>query len=287
MKDKIIMGLVLTIFAVVMLVVGDWFLFAAVMAGGAVGMWEYYKLIQIKKIKPMTYVGIAFGLAFVAVAYLGKFPQFEIFRNSSGNIGTVVTIYVFIILVIQFWQIVQRRERYGMVDLASTVFGSLYIGAFGSFMFLIMRIADTQFPGAEQAVQNRLVLILPMFGAWGSDVGAYFAGKFFGKNRLFPELSPKKTLEGCLGGVAFATFLFVIVAIFIKIPLHHAILLGIVASVFGQIGDLVESAFKRELGVKDSGTMLGSHGGFLDRIDSFLFVLPVIYYYLTWFRPWG
>ncbi len=285
MREKVIMGLVLAFCAVLTLVIGDWMLFVAIMAGGAIGMWEYYRLIQIKKIKPMTYVGIIFGLSFILVAYLSKFPQFEIFRNSSGNIGTVVTIYVFIILVIQFWQIVQRHERYGMVDLASTVFGSLYIGAFGSFMFLIMGIADTQFP--DSAVQNRLVLFLPMAGAWGSDVGAYFAGKFFGRNRIFPELSPKKTFEGCLGGIAYATFLFVIVGIFIKIPFGHAVLLGIVASIFGQIGDLVESAFKRELGVKDSGTLLGSHGGFLDRIDSFLFVLPVIYYYLVWFKPWG
>lgn len=118
------------------------------------------------------------------------------------------------------------------------------------------------------------------FIIWATDTGAYLIGRSFGKHKLWPQISPKKTIEGAIGGVVLASVVAVIFH-FIH-PFPHTtvtvIIVTIVASLFGQIGDLVESAFKRHYGVKDSGKLLPGHGGILDRFDSLLFVLPLLHF---------
>jgi len=282
MKTKIIVGLILAAVMLTMLYFGGLTLTLFIIFGAAMAMWEYYGLLRLKNIRPMVLLGIGFGLSFIVLAYAERWSSN--IGTGSWSMGTVITVYVFSILVIQFWQIVGHRVKYSMLDLAATVFGSLYIGAFMSFMVLLMNMSDARFP--QQLFANRMVLFLPMLAAWGSDVGAYFTGSFIGKNRIFPDLSPKKTLEGCIGGVAFSMITFCLVSFVIKIPFFHALVLGIIASIFGQVGDLSESAFKRELNVKDSGKIFANHGGFLDRIDSILFTIPVVYHYFLWFHPW-
>jgi phosphatidate cytidylyltransferase len=110
--------------------------------------------------------------------------------------------------------------------------------------------------------------------AWGSDTGAYFAGRFFGKHKLAPRVSPSKTIEGAVGGMAASILVAVIwqvVWLHNELPLWHAVVLAAIANVFGQSGDLVESLIKRSTGVKDSGSILPGHGGLLDRIDALMF----------------
>jgi len=279
MKTKVIVGVSLAIVMLGLIYIGRSALMAILIFGAVMGMWEYYGLLRIKNVKTMPMLGIGFGLSFIIFAYLERFSHL-----SWPSMGTVVSIYVFMILVIQFWQIVGHRAKYTMIEMAATVFGSLYIGAFMSFFVLIMNAADKQFP--HDTLANRLVIMLPMFSSWFNDAGAYFFGSFFGKNRIFPELSPKKTLEGCLGGIFVTMVAFFFISFKIHIPAFHAIILGGVAAAFGQVGDLSESAFKRELNVKDSGRVFAGHGGFLDRMDSFLFTVPVVYHYFLWFNPW-
>jgi phosphatidate cytidylyltransferase len=250
--------------------------------GTGMGLWEYYTMLQKKNVKPLIFLGIGVGLLFVLLAYKSML-QGSMLR-AGATFGTVITFFVFLVLVIQFFQIVNRRERYSILDLATTVFGSIYIGGFMSMVFLLLGFGMKKFPDNNALVF--LVIFLPMWCAWGSDVCAYFVGSFIGRTRIFPELSPKKTLEGCLGGLLGAMVGVTIICSFIKIPVYHGILLGFVGGAAAQIGDLSESAFKREVGVKDSGRTFGSHGGFLDRSDSFLFALPVIYHYFIWFCPW-
>ncbi len=120
--------------------------------------------------------------------------------------------------------------------------------------------------------------------AFFSDTMAYFFGRAFGKNKLYPAVSPGKTREGALGGLLGSCVATVGIGTFWllpDLPLEHAIPLGIGASIAGQTGDLVESMLKRTFGVKDSGNVLPGHGGFLDRIDALLFVAPVAYYYIA------
>jgi phosphatidate cytidylyltransferase len=127
-------------------------------------------------------------------------------------------------------------------------------------------------------------LFIALATAFLSDTLAYFAGRAFGKHKLYPEVSPKKTKEGALGGLAggaLAMSGFGTMWLLPEIPLAHAIVLGLLGSALGQIGDLVESMGKRTHGVKDSGAILPGHGGLLDRTDALLFVAPLIYYYYT------
>jgi len=120
--------------------------------------------------------------------------------------------------------------------------------------------------------------------AFGSDTVAYFFGRFLGKHKLYPAVSPKKTMEGAFGGLVggvLATAGFGSSWLIPELPYGHAVVLGVLGSAVGQFGDLFESMLKRGYGVKDSGNLLPGHGGMLDRVDALLFVAPVVYYYAT------
>src|SRR5690606_4499891 len=127
------------------------------------------------------------------------------------------------------------------------------------------------------------VLVLVLLVAWLGDTGAYFAGRFFGKRKLYPAVSPKKTWAGAIGGVMGS----VLAAAVVKLGLMDGVLswtdvllIAIPGAVLGQMGDLVESLVKRSTGVKDSGALLPGHGGILDRVDAVLFLAPYVYLYL-------
>jgi phosphatidate cytidylyltransferase len=126
-------------------------------------------------------------------------------------------------------------------------------------------------------------LIVALCTAFFADTVAYFFGRAFGKHKLYPAVSPKKTIEGSVGGVIGSVLATLGVGTFWTLPeldVVHAIVLGVLASFCGQAGDLVESMVKRTFGVKDSGAILPGHGGMLDRIDALLFVAPVVYYFV-------
>ena len=148
------------------------------------------------------------------------------------------------------------------VRLAWLVAGPMYVG-----------VLLTAVPGLFLVTHGTWV-VLAMGIAWGSDTGAYFAGRFFGKHKLAPRVSPAKTVEGAIGGMAASILVAVIwqvVWLHDELPLWHAVVLAMIANVLGQSGDLVESLIKRSTGVKDSGSILPGHGGLLDRIDALMF----------------
>jgi phosphatidate cytidylyltransferase len=131
----------------------------------------------------------------------------------------------------------------------------------------------------EMLPGGRCLVLLAVVGPWISDAGAYFAGRFFGRHKLFPILSPKKTYEGAIGGLlvtvaAAGSFAYG----FLSLNVFEAVLLGAVISISSQAGDLFESVLKRILELKDLGRVLPGHGGILDRIDSLLFTAPAVYY---------
>lgn len=152
--------------------------------------------------------------------------------------------------------------------------GPFYMGAlFGT----IVRLFEHEHGGQW--------VVLVMLFAFGSDTAAYFVGRAFGKHKLYESVSPKKTIEGSLGGLLGA-LIGGLVAHFWFLPslgLGHAVVLSIAAAAAGQAGDLCESLLKRSVGVKDSGTMLPGHGGFLDRVDALVFSAGVVYLYVTLF----
>ena len=129
---------------------------------------------------------------------------------------------------------------------------------------------------------------LAVFSTFANDTGAFFVGRAWGKHKLASAISPSKTWEGALGGFlsanAGAIIVFLILKLFSPLPLGYwqVILLGCLISLFAQLGDLVESLYKRTMGVKESGNLLPGHGGILDRFDSLIFVGVMVYYYVRW-----
>ncbi len=156
---------------------------------------------------------------------------------------------------------------------AVAVLGTMYVGMLGGS--LIRLRGDFGL-----LIGPKLVFFL-LLVVWLGDAGAYYVGKRFGRHKLSPRISPKKTIEGLAGGVITSIITAVVIHLtfFPQIPLVHAVIVGIVLSVSGVIGDLAESMWKRSAAVKDSGTLIPGHGGFLDRLDSVLYTAPILYVY--------
>lgn len=171
---------------------------------------------------------------------------------------------LFVVLLLTY--MVLSKNTFHFDDAAFMLLTSIYVGM--GFYFLI---------AARENGMNYIFFVL--FLIWATDTGAYFVGRAMGKRKLWPQISPNKTIEGAVGGIFFA----VIVGIVFQwvdpfpYPLVQIVGISILVSIFGQIGDLVESAYKRHYDVKDSGNILPGHGGILDRLDSLLFVLPILY----------
>jgi phosphatidate cytidylyltransferase len=154
---------------------------------------------------------------------------------------------------------------------AIAVMSTLYVGMLGGSLIRLRK----DFPVGPKLVFFLLLVV------WLADSGAYYVGKNFGKHRLSPRISPKKSIEGLAGGVVTSIIgaLVIHFTFFPQFPLVHAAIAGVMLSLAGVVGDLAESMWKRSAAVKDSGTLIPGHGGFLDRFDSIFFTAPILYVY--------
>lgn len=149
---------------------------------------------------------------------------------------------------------------------------AVFYGAFMPSHFLLLRAKAHGFE----------LLLLVLLGTWAADTGAYFIGSRWGRRRLAPTISPNKSVEGAVGGLVGASLVVGYLHSFLQLQLLPGWILGLIVGAAAIIGDLFESILKREAGVKDSGKILPGHGGILDRIDSLLFAVPVVYYFVRW-----
>ena len=188
-----------------------------------------------------------------------------------GDMILLVTILSFTVMAVLMFNLLPNREQGpDMISVGGVILGILYIPLLMSHFILIRRTPSG-------ALWIFFILVLAFTG----DIAAYYVGRTLGKRKLLPHISPGKTVEGTIGLVAgsisgcllFRQFFFPLV------PAEHAVIMGLVGSVIGQLGDLSESALKRSAGVKDSGTLLPGHGGILDRLDCLMFITPFVYYY--------
>lgn len=238
---------------------------------GVLAVLEFYRVVTVSKVLPLTYFGLVLTLLFI----LSRDSGLPTFLQPYFDIRLLLTLLVVLPLI---WLLL-RRQKDGAVDgWVWTVAGILYIGWLLGYLVTLRGLDD-----------GRNWVFFALFTTFASDTASFFTGRAWGRHKLAPNISPGKTREGAIGGFlgAIILSLFFILPTPIHLPMTwgQAILLGGLVSIFGQLGDLVESLFKRNMGVKDSGKLLPGHGGILDRIDSIIFAGIVVYYYVIWVIP--
>lgn len=178
------------------------------------------------------------------------------------------TILLFMLLILLLYSVL-KKNRFHIEHAALTLLGALYIGYGFLYMAVVRHSADGN---------GFWLTILILLGIWSTDTGAYLIGRKWGKRKLWPAISPNKTVEGSLGGLGFALLIVVTINQMVHAwTLSQALAIAITTGIAAQLGDLIESGMKRHFGVKDSGHILPGHGGVLDRFDSLLFVFPTLY----------
>jgi len=233
---------------------------------------ELYETLRTRGYHPATLLGLVGTLALSGAVYW----------KGETAIPLVVGLFVVFTFLWYLGGVVHARPA---MNVAATVMAFMYVGFLGCFGALLLRIPGVTTTGGRVALAHDgiTLFILPVVATVAYDVGAFFVGSRTGRTPLAPAISPGKTWEG-LAGATIATFVIteLVVAIFHVHPWTYgkAFWLAVVVSVAAPLGDLAESMIKRDLGVKDMGTILPGHGGVLDRIDALLFVLPATYYLL-------
>lgn len=283
MKTRVIAGLCM----VPLLLILYWGSVPLALVGAfiaVVGVTEFYNGWEALGVKPSKKI----AYAMIALLYIGHFFLFYVVRQDSfiggrvlsdaaneqmGGLGVAVMqpqllmlwlVLAIVAAMIYGWKIDDR----GPYDAIATVVGLVYVVFFSYHIVLLDRTAV--------GFVFTWTVILASFG---SDIMAYFTGYLIGKHKLAPVLSPKKTIEGAIGGVVGAGVLCGIYgAIFAKEYILQCVFIGIVGGAFSQAGDLTASAFKRKMGIKDYGNLIPGHGGIMDRFDSVIFVAPFVYY---------
>ena len=261
---RLISGIVLVIIAAFLLVEGSTVLYFGSMAISLIGLYELYRVKKIERSTP----GVVGYAAVVAYYWI------------MGNREQYVTFLAIISLMILMTIYVVTFPKYGTEQITVAFFGIFYVGIMFSYLYQVREMPD-----------GKYLVWLILLSSWGCDTCAYCAGMLLGKHRLAPVLSPKKSIEGAVGGVVGSALLGCIYAYFfgakmdeVSNPMVACAVACAIAAVISQIGDLAASAIKRNHNVKDYGNLIPGHGGVLDRFDSMIFTAPAIYFALTFLR---
>jgi len=259
LKQRILTALIAAAFFIPIVLIGGLPFTLLVYAMAAIGLFE---ILRLKGIKLFSIP----GLISLFSLFIFLMPNgWTVFVYDVTGYSKIDLVLLSILILLSY--IVVMKNKFTFDDAAFAVLGALYLGI-GFFYFIETRMAGIEY------------VIFALGLIWTTDSGAYFIGKKFGKKKLWPDISPNKTIEGFVGGIVTAivfALIFQLISPF-SISIVALVVVTIIASIFGQLGDLVESALKRQYSVKDSGSLLPGHGGILDRFDSLLFVLPLLHF---------
>ena len=230
---------------------------------------EFINIIRAKGINPSNK-----WIRFVSILFLfvASLPSL----GFSKSLPIKLFIFIFVLGVVGcFFRLIFRGSQIATIsDIGASVLGFVYTGLLPSFLILLREL-------------DFMYAFIALFSTAFCDIGAFYGGRLFGKTALRPEISSKKTLEGALSGFFSSMIIAIIIVYFFKSSFNynifHGVMIGLFTGVFSQFGDLFESLLKRDAGLKDSSTALLSHGGLLDRLDSYFFVVWAVYFYVSWF----
>jgi phosphatidate cytidylyltransferase len=257
LMTRVLTGVAIAVVALILLKLGTGpaTLMVAVIVGAAA--FELYEAFRRAGYHPATVIGLLGCISIVGIAY-------------SEGLDAFPLVAILVVAFTMLWYMLEVVKARPIVNIAITLFGFGYIGIFGAFAGLLLSAPDG----------TGLIIGLAAC-AIGYDVFGYFIGSQFGRKRMSPRLSPNKTWEGLFGGMVAAIVIGGIIGTTLAPwdgKVTHGLALGLVVAILAPIGDLCESMIKRDLGVKDVGTLLPGHGGVLDRFDAILFCLPAVYY---------
>ena len=252
--SRIVISLVLLPIVLGAVYLGGWWVFALVAIAAALALHEYWLMARpLAPLAPAGYIGVA--LALVGAEMSGV----------RWMLAGVLSSFVLAFLL----KAISEARAAATAAISATVMGTLWIGGGLGFLILLRDIPQ----------HHGLALFTVLLAVWAGDTFAYFGGRLLGRHKMAPATSPGKTWEGFVFGTA-ATIFVTFIALYRQhiLTIRESIILGVVVALAGPIGDLFESLLKRDAGVKDSGTLLGGHGGMLDRLDAFLFAAPAAYF---------
>ena len=262
LTSRVIVAFVLLPLVIGLVYLGGWWLFALAVVGGLIALHELY--VMARELRPLVLGGyLGFVLSVLGLQLGGLAWMF----------GGLLATFVFAFVVFGLSDV----RPSATTSFGVTVLGVVWIGAGVGYLLLIRDIPDDLGFWAVMAV---------LFTVFAADTGAFFAGRTFGRHKMAPAISPAKSWEGFVGGVVAAMAMAFVILYkdrddFLSIP--QTLALGAAIALASMLGDLFESAVKRDLTVKDSGRLLGGHGGMLDRLDSLLWAGPVAYYVILAF----
>jgi len=244
---------------------------------GMLAVIEFFRLVTSLKVAPLYAFGVVWTLLFIVV----RNPHIAPYIEPHFDFSLVVPLLFTGGAVIPLFAILARKEKFNAFPAwAWTIAGIVYVGWLLGYAVALREVTD-----------GRAWVYFALFCTFGSDTAAYFVGRAIGRHKLAPSISPGKTWEGTIGGLVGAvgiSLLFLLptpVSLAARLTWWQAASLGFLVSVFGQLGDLVESLFKRNVGAKDSSRLLAGHGGVLDRSDSVVFAVVLVYYWAVCITP--
>lgn len=255
MKTRVLSGLIMLPLLII-LYLGGYVLFAACLLIGIMGVKEFYNGFKAMDVKPNFGIACAAAVTLYLINILSDNSQW--YMLWFFGIVLVSLLYLFNI------------ENRKLEDAMATITGIVYVVFFSFHVTLV------------EQTEYGILIWLVVLTAFGTDIMAYFSGYLFGKHKLCPKISPKKTIEGSIGGILGSVVLSGLFGYFFAPEvLVHCLIIGALGGVVSQFGDLTASIFKRKMGIKDYGNLIPGHGGILDRFDSVLFTGPMVYYYIV------
>ncbi len=238
------------------------------------GTAEFFRMLESGGHRTYRRTGTLFAMGLCAFFFYAP--------GEAGDLS-IFLLFCLLLVLLMRW-LFSGDERATLEGVGISLLGVVYVGVLFSHQILIREIASIT-GGSE--ISGWYYLLFPYLIVWTSDTSAYFVGKFFGKRRLAPVISPGKTVEGAVGGIAGSMAVALVYQSFVPeyIAFRDALILGLLVAIVCQLGDIIESRMKRETGVKDSSSFIPGHGGVLDRYDGILVSVPVAYYYFIWISP--
>ncbi len=252
---------------------GGWWTFAILLLITFLGIYEFHRMLLHAGYHPVMWMSLGLSVLLLLAA---MFPRWQLLLLEVGLSAS---------LLVTFPVLFARKAQDGsLVDWAMTIAVPIYLG-WPLSCFILLRGFQVGWPFVHTpwSVLPRGLwwVLVVLFSVWGSDTGAFFTGRLIGRHKLAPSISPGKTWEGVFGGLVLGTIATILFSIPLGVSWYLAIVLGILISIAAVLGDLAELLIKRQTHVKDSGHLIPGHGGMLDRIDSILFAVLVVYFFAS------